>query len=476
MANGKYSAYQRLQPVNWNIGNDLLNSEDQEYKHREEQRIIADRKAAALQKRKDDAIKAREKASELKLYNTESESLNEVVARAIKLGVEKQSELVKIIANENGKYSQDDIIKAELALNNINNLPENLKIMTDFQTNEYTNYKKGVEEGKLFREESYESRFKDGYKGISILIDDSGMPLNIFERKGKTDINGDGKVDDFDVEDMTSLSDSFERPQFMKKYSWDAVIKGHSERLESAVNQTDNGYVSNKTTGVETNLLNQTVKKALYKEDGSANEMMLSFMRQKGLDPNKKEDLQKLESDYLNDVYLNTKRGKITDVNTSALNGNTTNTENSFEATLIQGTDGSATKFKVGTVNSKVDGVGFAVPQKTIQIGDKKITIQNFYLANNGKIAYSGNVTTTIPEKGTVADQTTGKYEEGTKAYTKTEEITGGYLKETELTEVAKAYGLTPPQLKQKLEEVKKGSASNSNDNKQTDYRTKYSY
>lgn len=454
MAGGKYSALQRLQPLQGDISTEILNREDQQFKHRAEQREIADRKAKAKaikNKQAEDAIK---KATSLKLYSTKSTSLDEVVVRAIKLGVEKQTELTKLLANKD-KYSEDDVIKAELALQQLNNLPENLKLMTDFQTNEYTDYKKRVDEGSIFKDEEYESRFKDGYAGMSIVIGDDGTPMNIF-RKGKSDINGDGKIDDFDIETLQTIGDAQERPQFQDKYDYNKIIALHADKLESVVNKTVNpdGFGTTKITGVEIDKLNATVNRALFR-DGEPTNLMKSFVKENGLDINNSADLDKIEAQYKNDVLIRTKRGIEVDPNSSAkisaarlaLEKKKFTKENNEETglgiTLNVDENGkpvtTAVKGGEGSNKSKYSFVVDPTKQKEILIGNDKITIQEYFLEDSGEISYKGTLNTIEP--GTIKDEE-GKIKGNPNAGKPIKkQINGGGLNKTQLGLVARANG-----------------------------------
>lgn len=306
MANGKHTGKQ-YRPLQGDISNDILNHEDQGFRRRAEQREIEDRKARAqaLKDRKKQEALARAKA--LKMFDTQSDSLNGTVAEAITIATNQYDEIFEVLDDDTGKYSQNDKVKAKLKLENIYNLPENLKIMTSAVMGEYQEYQKGVENGTLFRDEDYEKKFENGFQGVTISLDDDGMPVSIFKKSG-SDINGDGVIDELDVETMGSLNDVYARPQFQKKYDFDSVVSKHAKELEARVDQEVNGLKTTKTTGVDLDLLDNTVKRALY-QNGAPTDLMKSFVRSQGLDINNPDHLKQIENNYKNEVLIRTKRG-----------------------------------------------------------------------------------------------------------------------------------------------------------------------
>lgn len=319
---GKNTGYE-YRPLQGDIATDILDQEDQGFKARSEKRLEDDRKALAAEKKQAKAKQALERAKGLNLYDTGSDTLNGSLAEAITIATNEYPAIFEVLDDDTGKYSQTEKIKAKLKYDNILNLPENLKVMTNAVMGEYENYQKGVEAGTIYRDPDFEAKFQNGFKGVSISLDDDGLPVGIF-KKGQSDTNSDGIIDVLGVETMDSLNDVYSRPQFQKKYSYEGLVKQHVEKLESAINTTVDGFKTTKTTGVEVDLLDQSVDRILYDEFGKPTDIMKSFLREKGLDwknPNK-EDLDKVESDYKNDIYIRTKRGKIEDIDAGAIVSN----------------------------------------------------------------------------------------------------------------------------------------------------------
>lgn len=306
MANGKNTGI-GFRPLQGDISNDILNHEDQQFRHRREQREIADRKARAQALKNQKAQQALQRAKGLKLYDTGSDSLNGSLAEAITIATNEYPKIFDVLDDDTGKYSQSDKIKAKLKLDNIHNLPENLKTMTNAVVGEYQQYLKGVESGALFRDEDFEKKFENGFQGVSLSFDDDGLPVALF-KKGGTDVNGDGVINELDVETMSSLNDVYSRPQFQKKYDFDSVVSKHAKELVSRVDTEVDGLRTTKTTGLDLNLLDKTANRALY-QDGQPTDLMKSFVRSRGKNINNPEDLKTIESEYKNELLIRSKQG-----------------------------------------------------------------------------------------------------------------------------------------------------------------------
>lgn len=307
---GKYTGL-GYKPLQGDVASDILNAEDQEFRHRAEDRINADREAKAKAAKEAARQKALERVKNVDLFDTGSDSLNGTLAETIKIAQQEYPKIFEVLDNPD-RYSLKEQTEAQLKLNYLNEggLVSDLKIMTSSVMQEAQEYEKALAGNQIFRNEDFEKKFENGYKGVTISLDDNLRPVTLFKDTGE-DLNGDGILD---VETMESLNDVYARPKFQRNVSWDGALTQHADKLVSAVNQTDNGVTSVKTTGVEQNLFDSSVQRFLYNDDGTPTEAMLAFARQRNLDPKVKSNLDKLESDYKNDLLLRTERGKITNV------------------------------------------------------------------------------------------------------------------------------------------------------------------
>ena len=307
---GKYTGL-GYRPLQGDIASDILNAEDQEFKHRAEDRIEEDRRNRAKAAKEAARQKALGRVKNIGLFDTGSDSLNATLAETIKIAQQEYPKIFEVLDNPD-RYSLKEQTEAQLKLNYLNEggLVNDLKIMTSAVMQEYQDYETALAANQIFRNEDFEKKFENDYKGVTVSLDDNLRPVTLFKSTGE-DLDGDGILD---VETMDSLLDVHARPQFQRNVSWDGALTQHADKLVSAVNQTDNGVTSVKTTGVEQNLFDSSVQRFLYNDDGTPTEAMLAFARQRNLDPNIKSNLDKIESDYKNDLLLRTERGKITNV------------------------------------------------------------------------------------------------------------------------------------------------------------------
>lgn len=345
----------QYRPLQGDVSSDIINHENQMFKHRAEERLEEDRKNKAIADKQKKAKEGLARAKALKMFDTGSGTLNETMAEALTIATNEYPKIFEVLDDNTGKYSQQDKIKAKLKLDNIYNLPDNLKLLANGVMREYQEYQKGVQSGALWRDENYESKFQNGFEGVSLSFDDSGMPVAIF-RNGNKDVNGDGIIDANDVETMSSLNDIYSRPSFTKKYDFESVVQKHAENLIARVDTDVNGFKTTTTTGVDPKLLDKTINRALY-VNGKPSDLMKSFVKERGLDINSESDLKTIENAYKEEVLLRTESGVEEKFNASAYVSNKKENriaqENNSESSL--GESVTPTKQTYGIYHNNID-------------------------------------------------------------------------------------------------------------------------
>lgn len=374
MSSGKGIAYQSYKPLQGDITSDLLNAEDQEFKHRHEKRIEDDRRAKSIAQKEAARKAGLKRVKHVDLFDTGSDTLNGTIAETVRLAQQEYPKIFEILDSPD-KYSLKEQTEAQLKLSYLNDggLVNDLKTMTNSVMSEYQGYEKALSNNQIFRDEDFEKKFENGYKGVTLSLDDNLRPVALFKNTGM-DENGDGILD---VETMDSLNDVYSRPQFQPNYNYDSMVKQHSDKLVSAVNQTDNGIRKTKTTGVETDLLKDTVERFLYNKDGTPTGPMKAFARQRGLDINNPNDLKSIENDYLNDIYLRTNRGKVTDVDGSTALANRKYNDKEEKVSLSEVTSPTKKTYSIydGNIDkSNVNSIGISgnvtIPSVKTEKGD----------------------------------------------------------------------------------------------------------
>lgn len=302
---GTFTAYQQLNPLQGSIADDMANQELLGFKRRAEQREIdeiAQEKADKKKKEKQQLIDSVVK--NIQNYNSGSRSLDEIKGRAIQRAMDEYGPIIETLENPNS--SSDQILKAKLKLQNLHNLPENMKMVTDFFTEQDKVYREGVAKGTLFKNNEYEAIFQEGFGNYHIDIDENGLPVVALM---KQDINKDGKIDIYDVQDFQQIKTGLPTFNFQNRYDYEDLLKDATTKIQPEVNQTDNGVVQNKTTGL--NLIKaKTYAEGLFlKKDGSPTPEMMSIAKERGIDITKPENQQEIINDFVSAMSLRTKSG-----------------------------------------------------------------------------------------------------------------------------------------------------------------------
>ncbi|WP_299528956.1 hypothetical protein [Ulvibacterium sp.] len=292
---GKYAAYQQLRAPEDNISRDIQYWNQDNLIRQEEQR-----QQEQFQFRQDQAAQDRKQklydkyVKPLNNFQTASQSLNEVKGRLLQSAVEEYVPLMEII--ENPKSSREDVLKAQLRLQNINNLPENLKTFTDFYTNQHNSYLKGVTEGTIYKNEEYEKAFAKGFENIQLGLDEQGLPVVAF-----VDRDGDGLADDpqgalLDFQTFDQTQRAIPSFDFQRKFDFEGYIRDVAENLAMKEEKIENGVVTTHTKGANLEALD-LVTDRLFNLPGRT-EAALRDYNLEGTD----ENMSKIKDDFKKSV------------------------------------------------------------------------------------------------------------------------------------------------------------------------------
>jgi|GEM_PF-4761887 len=306
---GNYAAYNKLTPLNGSVTDDLANIEQVNFQRRAEKRAID-----AIQK--EEKEKADKKKSDLrekivkniKNYDTGSRSLNEVQGKLIQKALNEYGPIIQIL--EDPKATDDEKLRAQLKAQNIANLPENLKMVTDFYTNQDVSYRQGVLNKKLHRNPDYEKIFQNGFENYVLELDDLGMPVVAF-----TDKNNDGKIDVLDVQDYEQIKRGLPTFNFQPMYDKENLVKEAITKIQPEVNQVVQGDRIVKTTSLNDNAVEKHVNDLFYNADGSPTDVLKSFAVQNGVNMTDTNGLKAIKDDFINSMNLYAKSGREESVN-----------------------------------------------------------------------------------------------------------------------------------------------------------------
>lgn len=352
MAGGKGAAYQRLQPLQGDISNDLLNAENQEFKHREEDRLIEDRTKGEI----DAAKKAEEKAVAEKKKDLEGLYVNPS-------GFKSHDEpLIEILQGENGVFQQYSNLIDELDKNPsdtkllakqimLKKSIENIKGLRDGMMEKYAFALEGIKSKKLSPSlnkailKNYNSVIKDiqyNYK-----IKDNGEI--VIENKGY-DPDGDGIPNELSLNDVWD-PEKMKLQEYFDPKEW---ITSTKDQLGKHDTTTDNGVTSRQLVGFDptkADSLNEMVTNTFGKDLESMTPQAKSYI-----------------NDTLNMDYKNVKESDFTKIKESFAR-QTKNAYDSIDKTKVDG--GTALQYKKYNEEKKPsNGISF-IETKQYGKGDK---------------------------------------------------------------------------------------------------------
>lgn len=298
MANSN-NVYGTVKPLEGNVSDWISGQEQKDSAYRQEQREIEEinRKRQAAEQLKKDKLKEKILGSIPKNYDTGSTSLNQFQARIIQKGVDRLGEIYKEL-NSTG-LSETKRIDLELEAQNINNLPENLKVATDNFTKLISEYQKGKAENKYFSNPDFEKKVLSGFENYIGDLD-NGLPVVAF-----ADRNNDGTINSLDVVSYENLQQGIGPWVFQKQFDLDKMAVESAKNIGYTDITTDGNYKSVQEKKPKMSEIVTVADNLLQKPDGSPTEVALSQMKKMGLD-NTPENQLKIKNYFVDRVIANT--------------------------------------------------------------------------------------------------------------------------------------------------------------------------
>lgn len=302
---GTYTAYQQLQPLNQ--PNFIQEQEDLGFRRRQEQRIedeIAQQRADKAQAKKD-ALRSKMLGQIPKNFNSGSTSLNELQGGIIQQGANRLVDIYDQLGDPN--VSESEKLKLQLEAQNIENLPNNLKLATQAFQGKIQDYNEGVASGAYFRDPEFEKLTQTGFeKYIGGL--DNGLPT-----VGFVDTNKDGKIDIMDVVSFDDIQQGIPQFQFQKQFDIDKLAIETAKNLGKSDVTTDTGFVTRQVQGPNVDALETVTTNLFVNPDGTPTETAMSELRKRGLNPDAK-GLKVVTDAFKERVLANTDTLRKTDV------------------------------------------------------------------------------------------------------------------------------------------------------------------
>jgi hypothetical protein len=313
MANAS-NAYATINPIKTNIGDVVQGIEQMDFAYREEERKIDALEKARKEKEqaKKDKLREQMMGQIPKNYDTGSSSLNEFQAKIIQQGVNRLGEIYKDLNNPN--LSEDDRIKLEIEAQNIDDLPNKLKISTDNFSKQINDYKTGVANGLIFPNPDFEKKVLNGFENYVGVLD-NGLPA-----VGFVDRNADGTINNLDVLPYDQLQQGIGNWEFQKQFDLDTLAKNTGEKLATTEVQTDSNFVKRTIKTPDLKALDSLADNLMVNADGTPKEVALSELRKRKLPPTP-ENLLKVKQIFKENVLAYTDTSDKTDKDYSAQTG-----------------------------------------------------------------------------------------------------------------------------------------------------------
>ena len=301
---GNNFAYTQLTPLENSVPRMMEYQDQRGFQKRQEDREIALLDEQKKQREFERKQQLRDRfLKNIQAYDTGSKTLNEVTGNVIVRAMEEMIPLVELL--DNPSVSEREKMKAQLKLQNLQQLPENLKRVTDFYSSQAQMYNEGVANNRLWRDPMFERAFQDGFQNVAVDLDENGLPI-----VGFIDKNNDGVNDVVGVQPFEEIKNMYSPFQFQPKFDYDALLKDATAKIQPETNQTDDGNVQIKTTGLPKDKATSYARSLFVQADGSPTPEMMSVARERGLNPFDVNDQNSVVNSFVSDMSLRTKSGR----------------------------------------------------------------------------------------------------------------------------------------------------------------------
>lgn len=305
------NAYATINPIKTNIGDVVQGIEQMDFAYREEQRKIDALNKARQEKEQAKKDKLREKMMGQipQNYDTGSSSLNEFQAKIIQQGVNRLGEIYKQLNDPS--LNEDERIKLEIEAQNIDNLPDNLKVATDNFTKIIQDYKTGVNNRSYFQNPDFEKLVLNGFENYVGTLE-NGLPT-----VGFVDRNNDGTINDLDVVPYDQLQQGLGNWSFQRQFDLDAMAVDAAKKVGYEDITTDRNFKSVQEKKAKISSVESVATNLLQNPDGSPTEVALSQMKKMGITPSE-EALKEVKDYFMQRVLANTDYTKKENMDYSA--------------------------------------------------------------------------------------------------------------------------------------------------------------
>lgn len=404
-ATGNFSAYRQLTPLKGSVADDMNYQDQAGFQRRAEQRSIQEqeqKKQEAKEKKRADVLA---KINAQQLYDTGSATWNERLHEGLRSAYNKWDDIIPILTNPE-KYSDKEVIKANLVADNLNSFVDQVSAM-DKTTREFVeSYRKDVAVGKIWPNPEFEKKFNDSFNNKAIGVSEDGYAAVYFideDGDGLDDNTGKpGKVGDFMTYTEVVNGTGLTKYTFEDRFNYESVLNDLSKQIKPVENKkpVGNEYVT--TIGLDENALEERVSTTLFNQDGTPSAILKSFAREQGIDVNNPQQTEAFKESIKEALRLRAKGGEkrelITDpIEWARLNdARAKEQKNKPQRTNITITENVRDEFAQNVAPGKDKVYPNAI---SVTIGSNGVPFKNIGGASTG--LNSGYVTTITKDKKT---------------------------------------------------------------------------
>ena len=279
---GKNAAYQQLTSPTSTLVTDLKYWNDDAFRKKQQESIDKEKKLARQDAEAKDRQKRIEEATKnLTNWDTGTKSITEMQGRALMDAVDQIGELLDITDYKNsGKYSKEEVLRAQTKLGNLKKAGDNLKLVTDKWAERDNEIMTAAEKGLIKKNENFDNYLNFKEKGLEkgqIIWDDMGMPMIAYR-----DLDGDGINDVETYGEITANQSPF---KFDKHVDPMQAAKSIIDNDDLKVkNVTDSNYLKRTVEGYDPERVEFASRSAIVDTNGDLTDLGESMLKDMGVE------------------------------------------------------------------------------------------------------------------------------------------------------------------------------------------------
>ncbi len=344
MAQGKGAFYQRLQPSKLDVGKSLLDHENQQFKHREEERLVQDREDAEKKRRFDEREAA---IGSIKSFDSGRDGVNAALTSVAKDTIDEMGDLFdKNKDKELNEWSTEDLIKKS----SLSRYFDDLKKMNVEGLSMLKGYDTALKNGEVWNNPMLDNFGSKGRIGFG--RNSAGEPTVLkYDEDGNVAFHG-------------TLNELIGEAEIIEKIDKKTFSKGVLGGIEDYKNTEETRIYGGGGLKTSTKKRLEAIKE---KVGSTPDSVIKSFMRGEDIEITP-EAIKTYKDNYINELYLQGDQGStIGKGNKDAVpsGGGGGKTEGGIGGLSMHSSDNKTVVYKrgekIGNIDLKKNTVGFAI-------------------------------------------------------------------------------------------------------------------